>query len=156
MIGRNGVEQRPTGEYAALVAQSVRAIRDRLEPSRELMPGVKYESFRVDTTQFSDQAERGIARFSIWDSLEARMVYNFLPNGTVIKTGEMIKGRKKILYTQTRDILPLTDEFFDEEVLRSPLPVDLEELTNVTRVIQDPRENIGIAALLPRLPISLN
>lgn len=156
MIGRNGVEQRPTGEYAALVSQSVRAIRDRLEPSRELMPGVKHDSFRVDTIQFEDQAEKGIARFSIWDSLLARMVYNFLPDGTVIKTGEMIEGRKKIVYTRTRDLLPTHDEFFDEEVLRSPLPVDLEELVNVTRVIQDPRENMDIAALLPRLPIGLN
>lgn len=152
MTDKKGVEQQHAEEYVALASQSVRAIGGRLKDVAELAQGVKYSPFAVANIFFADGAESETIRFSIsYDFFFARMVYNFLPDGTVIKTGMIIDGMRKIHYSKDDDRLPDRVSNF-QEVVRNPLPVGLDELRNVTQVIQDPGANVDLVALLPRLP----
>lgn len=155
MKDRRVSEERRVEEYASLFAQSVSAIRGRLDARQTQEPDILVRNpIGNGNIAYTDSRQGEITRFSIYDSVFRRTVYNFMPDGNVVKTGMVIDvthGVSTVYHPLDGQDEPLRIGPDSLEVTKDALPVGLDELRKVAKVVGDPEENAGLIASLPRL-----
>ncbi len=144
-------------EYADLSSQSASLLRARLTKEFEIAEGIKYRSYSVGSAHIAESGDGKGVSFSISrDNFQERIVYNFEPDGAVIKTGAVYSGDRKVAYTKRTGVDSVDEETGMMEVGRPPLKVGIDELRTVAQIIRDPQASAGLIDALPKLSLFFN